>query len=140
MTSADLSASGYQATLRELRQRLRLAQIAIFRQNSQAIIVLEGYGAAGKGGVIRELSYAWDLVDSQFIRLVHRARKRQLIHFCGVSGIDFLHLARSQFLTDHGTGVSLLSGLSTDCQMVSMNRVFLKLMPLRKCSRITRSR
>ena len=60
MTSADLSASGYQATLRELRQRLRLAQIAIFRQNSQAIIVLEGYDAAGKGGVIRELSYAWD--------------------------------------------------------------------------------
>ena len=60
MTSADFSASGYQATLRELRQRLRLAQIAIFRQNSQAIIVLEGYDAAGKGGVIRELSYAWD--------------------------------------------------------------------------------
>ena len=40
MTSADLLASGYQATLRELRQRSRLAQIAIFHQNSQAIIVL----------------------------------------------------------------------------------------------------
>ena len=60
MTSADPSASGYQATLRELRQHLRLAQIAIFRHNSQAIIVLEGYDAAGKGGVIRELSHAWD--------------------------------------------------------------------------------
>ena len=34
MTSADLSASGYQATLWELRQRLRLAQVAIFRQSS----------------------------------------------------------------------------------------------------------
>ncbi len=42
MTSADPSASGYQATLGELRQHLRLAQIAIFRHNSQAIIVLEG--------------------------------------------------------------------------------------------------
>ena len=60
MTSADLLASGYQATLRELRQRSRLAQIAIFHQNSQAIIVLEGYDVTGKGSVIRELSYAWD--------------------------------------------------------------------------------
>ena len=61
MTSAGPPASGYQAMLRELRQRLRLAQIEIFRQNSQAIIVLEGYDAAGKGDVIRELSYASDL-------------------------------------------------------------------------------
>ena len=42
MTSADLLAPGYQAPLRELRQRLRLAQIAIFRQSSQAIIITEG--------------------------------------------------------------------------------------------------
>lgn len=60
MTSADLSAPGYQAPLRELRQRLRLAQIAIFRQSSQAIIITQGYDAAGKGGVIRERSYAQD--------------------------------------------------------------------------------
>ena len=44
----------------KLRQRLRLAQIAIFRQSSQAIIITQGYDAAGKGGVIRERSYALD--------------------------------------------------------------------------------
>ena len=60
MTCADLSAPGYQAALRELRQRSRLAQIAISRQSSQATIVLEGYDAAVKGGVIPERSNAWD--------------------------------------------------------------------------------
>jgi polyphosphate kinase 2 (PPK2 family) len=50
----------YQDALGDLHKRLRLAQIAIYRQNRKAIIVLEGYDAAGKGGVIRELSYAWD--------------------------------------------------------------------------------
>ena len=30
------------------------------RQNRKAIIVLEGYDASDKGGVIRELTYAWD--------------------------------------------------------------------------------
>ena len=55
MTNADLLAAGYQAALQELRQRLRLAQIAIFCQSSQVIIIPEGYDAAGKDSVIREL-------------------------------------------------------------------------------------
>jgi len=43
-----------------LHNRLRAIQIAALRQSHSAVIVLEGYDAAGKGGVIRELSYALD--------------------------------------------------------------------------------
>ena len=60
MTVFEDPVPDYQDALRDLNKRLRLAQIAIYRQNRKAIIVLEGYGAAGKGGVVRELSYAWD--------------------------------------------------------------------------------
>lgn len=60
MTVFEDPVPDYQDALRDLHKRLRLAQIAIYRQNRKAIIVLEGYDAAGKGGVIRELSYAWD--------------------------------------------------------------------------------
>ena len=43
-----------------LHDQLRIAQIAMYRQNRKVIIALEGYDASGKGGVIHELSYAWD--------------------------------------------------------------------------------
>ena len=40
--------------------KLRIAQIAKYLQNRKTIIVLEGYDSSGQGGVIPELSYAWD--------------------------------------------------------------------------------
>lgn len=43
-----------------LSRRLRLAQIAVMRQQLRVIVVLEGFDASGKGGLIRELAYAWD--------------------------------------------------------------------------------
>ena len=50
----------YSDRLQSLHQRLRIAQIAIMRQQRSTVVVLEGFDAAGKGGVIRELSYALD--------------------------------------------------------------------------------
>lgn len=50
----------YRETLNTLHDALRIAQIALFRQQLKVIIVIEGFDAAGKGGAIRELSYAWD--------------------------------------------------------------------------------
>lgn len=50
MTIAEDPPSDYQEALKDLHQRLRLLQIAIYRQKRRAIIVLEGYDAAGKGG------------------------------------------------------------------------------------------
>ena len=49
----------YHDHLALLHDQLRIAQIAMYRQNRKVIIALEGYDASGKGGVIRELSYAW---------------------------------------------------------------------------------
>ncbi len=43
-----------------LRKQMRAVQIAALRQGRAAVIAIEGYDAAGKGGVIRELSYALD--------------------------------------------------------------------------------
>ena len=43
-----------------LRKQMRAVQIAALRQGRAAVIAIEGYDAAGKGGVIRELSYAMD--------------------------------------------------------------------------------
>ena len=50
----------YHDHLALLHDQLRIAQIAMYRQNRKAILALEGYDASGKGGVSRELSYAWD--------------------------------------------------------------------------------
>ena len=50
----------YHDNLALLHDQLRIAQIAMYRQNRKAIIILEGYDASGKGGVVRELTYAWD--------------------------------------------------------------------------------
>ena len=50
----------YETQLRSLHDALRIAQIAVLRQHLKCIVVLEGFDASGKGGVIRELSYAWD--------------------------------------------------------------------------------
>lgn len=43
-----------------LRKQMRAVQIAALRQGRAAVIAIEGHDAAGKGGVIRELSYAMD--------------------------------------------------------------------------------
>ena len=107
---------------------LRLAQIAIFRQNSQAIIVLEDYDAAGKG-CIRNCRIPGILVDSQFIRLVHRARKRQVI---SVAFLNRLPAPGQIAIFDRSWYGRLLVGGLSRIPMVSMNRVFLKLMPLRR--------
>lgn len=50
----------YETQLNSLHDALRIAQIAVLRQGLKCIVVLEGFDASGKGGVIRELSYAWD--------------------------------------------------------------------------------
>ena len=52
--------TGYARQLESVRDALRTVQIALMRQEKSAIVLLEGFDAAGKGGVIRELSYAWD--------------------------------------------------------------------------------
>ncbi len=52
--------SSYSDRLQSLHRRLRIAQIAIMRQRRSIVVVFEGFDAAGKGGVIRELSYALD--------------------------------------------------------------------------------
>lgn len=42
------------------RKQLSAIQVAALRQRRAAVIVIEGYDASGKGGVIRELTYAMD--------------------------------------------------------------------------------
>jgi len=50
----------YKTRLHELQRQLTLLQQAYARQNRRGIIVLEGWDAAGKGGIIRRMSWALD--------------------------------------------------------------------------------
>lgn len=50
----------YEDALRDRQHRLVLLQRAFIRQKHAAVIVLEGWDAAGKGGVIRRIAWATD--------------------------------------------------------------------------------
>ena len=50
----------YAADLRALRKRLEQIQIAMIVHGARAIIVCEGWDAAGKGGAIQRMTAKWD--------------------------------------------------------------------------------
>src|SRR3546814_11548065 len=50
----------YHQALKELQQRLARIQVAHIIHRSRSIIVLEGWDASGKGGIIRRMVAEWD--------------------------------------------------------------------------------
>ncbi|GHG81402.1 polyphosphate kinase 2 family protein [Pseudodonghicola xiamenensis] len=64
LDQADLSLSmdreAYEAALAELQLQLAMVQQAYLTLNLKAVIVFEGWDAAGKGGTIRRISQAFD--------------------------------------------------------------------------------
>lgn len=50
----------YRQALKELQQRLARIQVAHIIHRSRSIIVLEGWDASGKGGIIRRMVAEWD--------------------------------------------------------------------------------
>ncbi|MFM7028781.1 MAG: polyphosphate kinase 2 family protein [Chakrabartia sp.] len=58
--SATRYAGDYEADLRALQSRLEQIQVAYITQKRRAVIAVEGWDAAGKGGIIRRLTAAWD--------------------------------------------------------------------------------
>ena len=61
------SKQAYQRRLEELQRRMVLVQQGMFHGRRRAIIALEGFDAAGKGGAIRRLTEA---VDPRGVRVV----------------------------------------------------------------------
>ncbi len=55
-----LDKAEFAAAYEPLRHRLKCIQSAWFEQQRSAMIVLEGWDAAGKGGIITHLIHAWD--------------------------------------------------------------------------------
>lgn len=53
-------AGDYAADLRAIQQRLGRIQASYILHGGRAIIVIEGWGASGKGGAIRRLVASWD--------------------------------------------------------------------------------
>ena len=53
-------AGAYESDLRAIQSRLAKVQVAYITQRTRAIIVVEGWDAAGKGSVIRRLVASWD--------------------------------------------------------------------------------
>ena len=56
----SLSERTYRRRLTELQERLRLINQAYIGSRGGAVVVLEGWDAAGKGGVIRRIAWAMD--------------------------------------------------------------------------------
>jgi polyphosphate kinase 2 (PPK2 family) len=50
----------YEATLAELQQRLAKIQVAHILHKRRSVILLEGWDAAGKGGIIKRMTAEWD--------------------------------------------------------------------------------
>ncbi|MET0372257.1 MAG: polyphosphate kinase [Sphingobium sp.] len=50
----------YDATLAALQQRLAKIQVAHVIHNRRSVILLEGWDAAGKGGIIKRMTAEWD--------------------------------------------------------------------------------
>ena len=50
----------YEDALKKLQQRILLLQTSYRTENARGVVVLEGWDAAGKGGIIRRLSWAMD--------------------------------------------------------------------------------
>lgn len=50
----------YKADLKELQKRLERIQVAHIVGGTRAIVMFEGWDAAGKGGIIQRLSAEWD--------------------------------------------------------------------------------
>lgn len=53
-------AGDYDADLAALQQRLAKIQVAHILHNRRSVILLEGWDAAGKGGIIKRMSADWD--------------------------------------------------------------------------------
>jgi AMP-polyphosphate phosphotransferase len=62
----SVAETDYLAQLAKLQKRLQLIQSAYIAQHRRALIVLEGWDAAGKGGIIRRLTYE---LDPRFIHV-----------------------------------------------------------------------
>ncbi len=55
-----LKKAPYETRLADLQHRLRVVQLAYWRQGRAAVVVFEGWDAAGKGGTIRRLTALLD--------------------------------------------------------------------------------
>ncbi|MBB3981884.1 polyphosphate kinase 2 (PPK2 family) [Sphingobium fontiphilum] len=58
--SAPKFEGDYDATLAALQERLAKVQVAHIIHNRRSVILLEGWDAAGKGGIIKRMSADWD--------------------------------------------------------------------------------
>jgi len=56
----EISVANFERRLRALQERLQLVQQAYLGTAERAVVVLEGWDTAGKGGVVRRLGWALD--------------------------------------------------------------------------------
>ena len=123
----------YHDHLASLHDQFRIAQIAMYRQNRKAIIALEGYDASGKGGVIRELSYAWDPRGFEVYPIGPPAMTEAAHPFYGAFGIAYPLQVKSPSLIYLGMAVCWLSGWNRVYQTPSMKPASTRSMRLNAC-------
>ena len=68
----------YERELRSMQFTVQAIQQAYLGTRERAVVVLEGWDAAGKGGIVRRLGWLWIHEASKSIRLRRRCRTRRV--------------------------------------------------------------
>ena len=106
----SIGRAAYFEELGVLQLKLQRIQQAYLFTGDSAVIVFEGWDAAGKGGTIRRMSAVLDPRGFKVWPIARRARSRRSGTTCFASGSGCRPRARSRYSTAPGTAASWSSG------------------------------
>ena len=89
--------ANYERRLRSMQSVMQSIQQAYLGTRERAVVVLEGWDTAGKGGIVRRLSWALDPEASRYIRSRRRCRMSAADITCNAFGKSFRTPGKSQF-------------------------------------------
>ena len=99
----SLDKETYDAKIEVLMKQLRSLQLACREKKLPAIIVLEGWAAAGKGALVKKMVGYMDPRGFGFTRFGRRQRQKWAILSCGGFGRNSPPAAKLAFSTILGT-------------------------------------
>ena len=99
--------ANYERRLESMQSVMQSIQQAYLGTRERAVVVLEGWDTAGKGGIVRRLGWALDPRSFKVYPIaapLSHERGRHSICICNVFGKSFQTLDKSSFSIAPGTG------------------------------------
>ena len=97
--------SDYERRLKSMQSVMQSIQQAFLGTRERAVIVLEGWDTAGKGGIVRRLGWALDPRSLKVFPIAAPLSHERADTTCNDFGKSCLTLGKSLFSTALGTGV-----------------------------------